>query len=104
MGRRLPLSLRGAMAYAADMGRSSPPPECYYWSSVWWRLQAKESANPREPLTYSRNLFRLYRHMRANPDSYRRRLGARSATDWQIFREITRVAEPAQQAQGQGGE
>jgi len=64
------MTLQEAQVHAAYMELNEGWPRCYYWSAVWWRLHAKESAYPREPLQYSRNLQSLYRDIKNRPEYY----------------------------------
>lgn len=78
-----PMTLRDAMRHAAAMGRKEGKPRCYYWNAVWWRLHAKESNAPREPLRYSRNKMALYRDMKQSPEHYKSWRRPEGSSDWQ---------------------
>lgn len=78
-----PITLREAMVYAAEMGHRSGKPECYRWQAVWWRLHARESRNPGEPLRYARAQMALFRDMKARPEHYACSRRPDGATDWQ---------------------
>lgn len=80
-----------AMRHAAEMGRKEGWPRRYYWSAVWWRLFAKETAAPAQPLQWSCNQLALYRDCVANPDRY---TNVRpELTDWQKFQAARRGEE-----------
>ena len=49
------MTLRDARVEASRRGQAEGWPRCYYWSAIWWRLYARESAVPHEQLRYSRN-------------------------------------------------
>lgn len=66
------MTLHEAMARAAQRGRTAGWPRCYYWAAVWWRLHARESRNPSEPMQYSRNQMALYRDIESRPDHYKK--------------------------------
>lgn len=44
--------------------------ERYRWIGVWWRLFAKQTADPIAALGYSRNMFRLSADMNRRPQHY----------------------------------
>lgn len=77
-----PLTIGEAQMHAAEMGRRSPPPECYRWRAVWWHLESKRRY-PSAPasLQYSRNMLGLRRDMIARQEHFRRK--PRELTDWQ---------------------
>lgn len=60
--------LQIAMREAAERGKREGVPRCYYWRAVWWRLHARESADPATCLQYSRNQQRLYWEMVSRPE------------------------------------
>lgn len=76
-------TLRHAMAYAGDMAAKTPKPECYRWTAKWWRLHARESKNPSEPMQYAANQMALYRDMLERPAHYTDILRPAGMTDWQ---------------------
>jgi hypothetical protein len=86
MHRLKPLALKDAMIHASEMGKKEGWPRCYYWSAVWWRLHARESAHPSEPLQWSRNQIALYHDCLRRPEHYKRRR-SRELTDWQKMQE-----------------
>lgn len=77
------LTVREAMIHASEMGEKSGKSECYYWSSVWWRLHAKESKNPSEAIGYSRAQLALCRDMQKRPRHYTDPLRPVGTSDWQ---------------------
>ena len=89
-----PMTLRDAMIHAAYMSRKEGWPRCYYWESVWWRLHARESATPAEPLQWSRNMRALYRDILRRPRHYDRPW-PRPMTDWQKMQVQGAVVELA---------
>lgn len=76
-------NIRRALEMAASRGRAEGWPRCYYWAAVWWRLHAKESKAPRDPLQYSRNLMSLYRDIERRPEHYKSRRRPDGMSDWQ---------------------
>jgi hypothetical protein len=78
-----PMTLQEAMCHAGEMERKEGWPRCYYWTAVWWRLHAKESAAPREPLQYSRNKMALYRDIERRPEHYKSHRRPYGISDWQ---------------------
>ena len=70
------------MHEVAERGRREGSPNCYYWHAVWWRLHAKESANPAEPRRYSRNQLRLFWDMKNRPEHYASPRRPHGMTDW----------------------
>ncbi len=78
-----PMTLREAMVHAANRGSAEGWPRCYYWAAVWWRLHAKESKAPREPLQYSRSQMALYRDIEQRPEHYRSWKRPQGMSDWQ---------------------
>lgn len=76
-------TLRHAMAYASDMAAKTPKPECYRWNAKWWRLHARESKNPSEPMQYAASQVALYRDMLERPAHYTDILRPAGMTDWQ---------------------
>ena len=78
-----PMTLREAMVRAANCGRAEGWPRCYYWAAVWWRLHAKESKAPREPLQYSRSQMALYRDIERRPEHYKSWMRPAGMSDWQ---------------------
>jgi hypothetical protein len=71
------------MHEVAERARRQGKPNCYYWSAVWWRLHAKESANNAECRRYSENQRRLFFDMMNRPEHYTSRQRPESDTDWQ---------------------
>lgn len=82
-GRRPAMSIREAQRYATERGRNEGKPNCYYWCAVWWRLHARESANPAVPLGYSRSQMRLFWDMKRRPGHYADWRRPEGLTDWQ---------------------
>jgi hypothetical protein len=76
------MTLREAMVYAGEMQARSPIPYGYYWSAVWWRLHAKESAFPKDPLRYARNQLALFRDMLRRPEHYAGAMRPSGMSDW----------------------
>lgn len=74
------------MMHASEMGKKEPWPRRYYWSAVWWRLHARESAEPAQPLQYSRNQMALYRDCLRRPHHYTK-LRSMELTDYQKMQE-----------------
>lgn len=81
MGLPVKAWLHDAMGRAAKKAAASPIPEKYLWNAVWWRLSAKESANPAAPISYAVNMVRLARDMASRPHHYRWKSPGK--TDWQ---------------------
>lgn len=81
--RAMPMTLHDAMRAADYRRRMEPWPRAYYWSAVWWRLHARESANPKEPLRYSRSQMALYRDILQQPEHYANRHRPHGVSDWQ---------------------
>jgi hypothetical protein len=77
------MRLRDAMRDAAERARRVAPPERYRWIAVWWRLHARESADPATCWRYSRNQRRLYRDMLSRPEHYTSWMRPSGVTDWQ---------------------
>ena len=77
------MELREAMIQASARGVIEGWPRCYYWRAVWWRLHARESKAPREPLQYSRNQLALYQDINQRPDHYKSPLRPFGMSDWQ---------------------
>lgn len=67
----LPLTHRAAMVEASRRSRNAGTlAERYRWIAVWWRLYAKECANPREPIRYARSQALLAADIAARPEHY----------------------------------
>lgn len=65
-GDSRPMWLRKAMIEVTRRGdEAKTDAQKMYWGSVWWRLHARTSANPAEPLFWSRECFRRSREMAA---------------------------------------
>ncbi|MGZ8220048.1 MAG: hypothetical protein ACXWT0_00220 [Methylobacter sp.] len=78
------MTLQEAMCHAGEMEHKEGWPRCYYWRAVWLRLHAKESANPREQLQYSRNQMVLYRDIiERRPEHYNSWKRPNGMSDWQ---------------------
>lgn len=77
------MTIREAMIYAAEEGRMSGSPECYYWRAVWWRLHAKESKNSIESIGYSRAQMALYKDMLQRQKHYADSFRPAGVSDWQ---------------------
>lgn len=77
------MRLHEAMRYASARRAAEGWPRCYYWESVWWRLSARESKNPREQLGSSRNMMRLYQDIQQRPEHYQSLNRPHGISDWQ---------------------
>ena len=83
MPQHQPMTLIEAMCHAARRGNAEGWPRCYYWSAVWWRLHARESKAPSDPLLYSRNQMALYRDIEKRPEHYKSWTRPQGMSDWQ---------------------
>lgn len=77
------MRLREAMNHASMRAAADGWPRGYYWNAVWWRLHARESNSPGEPLGYSRNQLALYRDIKSRPEHYKSRIRPQGVSDWQ---------------------
>ena len=83
MAQKQPMTIQAAMIFASERARIEGWPRNYYWSAVWWRLDAKRSKAPADALSYSRNQLNLYRDILRRPDHYKISMRPSGLSDWQ---------------------
>lgn len=94
------MRLREAMSHASMRALSDGWPRSYYWNAVWWRLHARESKSPGEPVRSSKNQMALYQDIKRRPEHYNSTSRPQCASDWQW----SGLGNQAQRAQAQKGQ